>query len=428
MIRATGFSRFSGMILVLGLVLISLGLQAAKRRPLPPLPSPRPDNGLPWKLRKPWVSHAPWHPRVHELGLPAAWPVEPESPADPDPARFSTALQELCLPAPPASARKAVDPILEWSKTFNIDPFLLGGLVYRQNRCRRLSKHAGYSGITALPFNMIRPDLRQGTYRYHTLKGGTWTPAEIRLDRFRFSLASLDQVRPNLYFAAGLLSMWREICPDLDAALGGVRHRSFVSHFVWGDFVAEPGAEDRILTARRRLIAYYSGSAPPDAGEIDGIRLVPPLDGTPRLVLSPIGAIRDPDKAPREHRGIDIDAAVDEPVRAVADGFVAQAKVDMPSGERSQSVTPEEAERFPRSRMGTGGIFLCLGHGSRVHSCYMHLNSIAVKEGDTVKAGQLIGRVGRTGLTSATAHLHFELRVSGDPVDPLPIMKSVLLY
>lgn len=56
-------------------------------------------------------------------------------------------------------------------------------------------------------------------------------------------------------------------------------------------------------------------------------------------------------------------------------------------------------------------------------SLYGHLNRINVVMGDEVKAGQLIGKMGRTGRASGV-HLHFELLKDKLPIDPFPLLKS----
>lgn len=61
-------------------------------------------------------------------------------------------------------------------------------------------------------------------------------------------------------------------------------------------------------------------------------------------------------------------------------------------------------------------VFLDHGHG--IISAYLHLSSVVVKEGDLVKKGQIIGKVGSTGITSGP-HLHWGMYVLGKTVDPL---------
>jgi murein DD-endopeptidase MepM/ murein hydrolase activator NlpD len=60
-----------------------------------------------------------------------------------------------------------------------------------------------------------------------------------------------------------------------------------------------------------------------------------------------------------------------------------------------------------------------IDHGWGVYSAYMHQSEILVKPGDRVEAGQLIGRVGRTGLRITGPHLHFEMWAGGVQIDPM---------
>ncbi|NER01975.1 MAG: M23 family metallopeptidase [Okeania sp. SIO3C4] len=60
-----------------------------------------------------------------------------------------------------------------------------------------------------------------------------------------------------------------------------------------------------------------------------------------------------------------------------------------------------------------------IDHGQGVTSIFIHLSRVNVREGDFVKAGQLIGGVGSTG-ASTGPHLHWGLYVSGQAVDPVP--------
>ena len=64
------------------------------------------------------------------------------------------------------------------------------------------------------------------------------------------------------------------------------------------------------------------------------------------------------------------------------------------------------------------GYFIVVDHGSGYVTLYQHLSRQDVRTGDMVKAGQQIGAVGDTGISTAP-HLHFEVHVNGTPVDPL---------
>lgn len=64
------------------------------------------------------------------------------------------------------------------------------------------------------------------------------------------------------------------------------------------------------------------------------------------------------------------------------------------------------------------GNMVIIDHGNAVSSLYGHQSSLNVKEGQSVKANQVIGYVGSTGWSTGP-HLHFEVRVGGNPTDPL---------
>ena len=102
----------------------------------------------------------------------------------------------------------------------------------------------------------------------------------------------------------------------------------------------------------------------------------------------------------RLHTGQDLGADQGTPVYAVSAGRVVSAG---PSG-------------------GYGNVVV-LQHGGGVQSYYGHLSQIVVPPGAQVKAGQLVGRVGSTGLSTAP-HLHLEIRQDGRPVDPVPFLRA----
>ena len=76
------------------------------------------------------------------------------------------------------------------------------------------------------------------------------------------------------------------------------------------------------------------------------------------------------------------------------------------------------------SGYGSGyGNYVVIDHGDdengqRITSVYAHCTELFVKKGDKVKRGDVVGSVGMTG-TATGYHLHFEIRVDGEKVDPL---------
>lgn len=74
----------------------------------------------------------------------------------------------------------------------------------------------------------------------------------------------------------------------------------------------------------------------------------------------------------------------------------------------------------------TKGQAIVLDHGQGVLSGYWHLSELSVAEGDFVENGELLGRVGNTGISSGP-HLHWEVRIHGVPVNPLQFVYGSVL-
>ncbi|MEU4712044.1 M23 family metallopeptidase, partial [Micromonospora purpureochromogenes] len=100
------------------------------------------------------------------------------------------------------------------------------------------------------------------------------------------------------------------------------------------------------------------------------------------------------------HAGVDLAAPTGTPILAAADGRVSRV-----------------------GWYGGYGNYTCIAHGradgQRLSTCYGHQSRLLVSPGQRVRAGQVIGLVGSTG-ASTGPHLHFEVRLGGRPVDPLP--------
>lgn len=99
----------------------------------------------------------------------------------------------------------------------------------------------------------------------------------------------------------------------------------------------------------------------------------------------------------RMHAGIDFGAAWGSPIFAVSDGFVSYA-----------------------GRHGGHGNYVRLEHGGGLGTGYAHMSRIAVSPGSRVRAGQVIGYVGSTGLSTGP-HLHYELYQNGRTINPLSV-------
>ncbi|WP_060122863.1 M23 family metallopeptidase [Burkholderia vietnamiensis] len=103
------------------------------------------------------------------------------------------------------------------------------------------------------------------------------------------------------------------------------------------------------------------------------------------------------------HTGVDLAAPTGTPVDAAADGVVS----------------------FVGTDPGGYGHYVIVDHADGYSTYYAHLSAYArgLKVGETVKQGQRIGSVGMTGAATGP-HLHFEVRIANDPVDPLVTLAS----
>jgi murein DD-endopeptidase MepM/ murein hydrolase activator NlpD len=127
-----------------------------------------------------------------------------------------------------------------------------------------------------------------------------------------------------------------------------------------------------------------------------------PLNGR---ILSRFGERQDPFSGEGAfHTGVDISAITGTPVHAAADGIVYTAEYDSGYGK-----------------------MVVIDHGNGIRTRYAHLSAFEVVAGQEVRRGQVIALSGNTGHTTS-AHLHFEVRMGGNAVNPYPyLMKSVML-
>ena len=105
----------------------------------------------------------------------------------------------------------------------------------------------------------------------------------------------------------------------------------------------------------------------------------------------------------KHHDGIDLAAPNGSPIRAIADGVVI----------------------FSDTYAGYGQLVV-VEHANGLTSHYGHLSAYLVHPGQHVKAGEVIARVGSTGISTGP-HLHFEIRVNGVPQDPQRFIPGLAL-
>ena len=116
-----------------------------------------------------------------------------------------------------------------------------------------------------------------------------------------------------------------------------------------------------------------------------------------------------------------------EPVRAVADGVVQFAGMDLPGQVPARGLLPRQLRRFRARTMGPGGFFVRVLHADGIRSGYFHLTGFRVVAGQTVKAGEIIGTVGRSGIKVSGSHLHFEVHRDGELEDPVRFLAAFVL-
>ena len=146
---------------------------------------------------------------------------------------------------------------------------------------------------------------------------------------------------------------------------------------------------------------------PPRAPE-PAPRIGPSIEGLPQLALPVIGRpssgygmrIHPITHASSMHPGFDLAAPTGTAVSAAAAGKVTHA-----------------------GPAGTYGNLVTIRHADGFETRYAHLSAVSVTEGARVNAGDDIGKVGSTGMSTGP-HLHFELRKDGKSMDPKPLLPA----
>jgi murein DD-endopeptidase MepM/ murein hydrolase activator NlpD len=152
--------------------------------------------------------------------------------------------------------------------------------------------------------------------------------------------------------------------------------------------------ENQLLAESRSLSGVINGSSGSGVGTGD---MTWPVNGP---IVSPYGYRIHPILGYRKlHTGIDFAVGYGTPIRAADSGMVIYA-----------------------TWMSGYGNVIVIDHGRGISTLYAHQSSLAAGSGVLVSRGQVVGYVGSTGFSTGP-HLHFEVRVNGDPVDPMGYLR-----
>ena len=153
-----------------------------------------------------------------------------------------------------------------------------------------------------------------------------------------------------------------------------------------------------------RVIVAVAGGGQKEAGSVELHSHYFPVRG-PHGTRGPVGEFGAPRDGGRVHKGFDVTARCGTPLAAAVTGTIVKRAYD--------------------SRLD-GNFIVLRGLGERRKYWYAHMvHPSTFQKGDLVHVGQIVGYVGKTGnARTVGCHLHFEIHVSGHPVNPQPYLRA----
>lgn len=207
----------------------------------------------------------------------------------------------------------------------------------------------------------------------------SWGPLEVRMDpagSARLFLERLAQVED-----------WEQMEPTLAAS--AVQRN------------ADPYHYERFWPAAQAVVRGLAGDGACIGGLVSADGWARPADGP---VTSPYGWRVDPISGDRKlHEGTDFDGACGDPLWAAGAGTVSGVFQDQ-----------------------FGAWIIEIDHGGGVTSWTVHMEreGVLVQQGQQIAAGEQIGLMGSSGYSTG-CHLHYELRIDGEPADPMPFLTEL---
>jgi murein DD-endopeptidase MepM/ murein hydrolase activator NlpD len=169
-----------------------------------------------------------------------------------------------------------------------------------------------------------------------------------------------------------------------------------------GPFIPAPNSESGAFERQLYRINIARSHVERMMRTLNNVPVRKPISGEIDLT-SGFGLRMDPFvRAMAMHTGVDFRGTTGDPVRATANGRVTTAGWN-----------------------GGYGKMVEIDHGNGLSTRYGHLSEILVKPGQSVRSGQIVGRVGSTG-RSTGPHLHYETRVDGEAVNPQKFLRAGL--
>jgi len=187
--------------------------------------------------------------------------------------------------------------------------------------------------------------------------------------------------------------------------LSSLSSKLFAAALLLGASAAPALAQDGSLSPKAEAAAQYQAlfqSWKKLDAMGNGVISIPSIQPLANFTFtSAFGVRSDPFRGSAAmHAGIDLSASYGTPIYATADGTI------------------DRAEWF-----GGYGNMVEIDHGKGIATRYGHMSRIAAHSGEHVRRGELIGYVGSTGRSTGN-HLHYEVRIDGHAVNPIPFLES----